>query len=48
MGILAGVMVGVIALVGVIMYIWNKSRAKEGYAPGLEDLDDEDDITFIQ
>ena len=48
MGILAGVMVGVIAIVGVIMYIWNKSRAKEGYAPGLEDLDDEDDITFIQ
>lgn len=47
MGILAGVMVGVIALVGVIMYIWNKSRVKEGYVPGLENLDDEDDITFI-
>lgn len=48
MGILAAVMVGVIALVGAIMYIWNKSRAKEGYVPGLENLDDEDDITFIQ
>lgn len=48
MGILAGVMVGVIALVGVIMYIWNKSRVKEGYVPGMENLDDEENITFIQ
>lgn len=48
MGILAVVMIGVIALVGVIMFIWNKSRVKEGYVPGMENLDDEDDITFIQ
>ncbi len=46
MGILAGVMVGVIALVGAIMYIWNKSRVKEGYVPGLYDLDDEEDKNF--
>ena len=43
MGILAGVMVGVIAIVGVIMFMWNKSRAKAGYIPGLDDLDDEDE-----
>lgn len=49
MGILAGVMVGVIALVGVIMYLWNRSRVKEGMVPGLENLeDDEEDITLIQ
>ena len=43
MGILAGVMVGVIAIVGVIMFMWNKSRAKAGYIPGLDDLDDEEE-----
>lgn len=47
MGILAGVMVGVVALVGVIMYIWNKSKTKYGHIPGLDDLDEDDEITFI-
>lgn len=42
MGILAAVMIGVIAVVGGIFFMWNKSRLKHGYVPGLDDLDDED------
>lgn len=33
MGILAAVMGGVIVLVGVIMFAWNKKRLKAGYVP---------------
>lgn len=33
MGILAAVMVGVTVLVGVVMFIWNKKRLKNGYVP---------------
>jgi len=40
MGILAAVMVTVIAVVGVVMYSWNKQRLKKGYVP---DWDDEDE-----
>lgn len=43
MGILAAVMVGVIALVGGILFMWNKSRLQHGYVPGLEGMDDEED-----
>lgn len=39
MGILAIVMVSVIVIVGVVMYIWNKKRLKNGYVP---DWDDDD------
>ena len=37
MGILAGVMIGVIVLVGVIMFIWNKKRLESGYTPQWDD-----------
>ena len=37
MGILAGVMIGVIVLVGVIMFLWNKQRLKNGYVPQWDD-----------
>lgn len=37
MGILAAVMIGVIVLVGVIMYAWNKKRLKAGYVPQWDD-----------
>lgn len=40
MGILAVVMISVIVVVGVVMYIWNKRRLKNGYVP---DWDDEDE-----
>ena len=43
MGIMAAVMVGVIAIVGVVFYIWNKRRVSSGYVPGWDDMDDEDD-----
>jgi len=39
MGILAGVMVGVIVLVGGIMFVWNKKRLKNGYVPQWDDED---------
>ena len=37
MGILAAVMVGVIALVGFVMYSLNKRRLKQGYVPEWDD-----------
>lgn len=40
MGILAAVMIGVIVLVGVIMYAWNKKRLKAGYVPRWDDEED--------
>lgn len=40
MGILAAVMVGVIVLVGTIMFIWNKKRLEAGYVPNWDDEDD--------
>jgi len=42
MGILAAVMIGVIALVGGIFFMWNKSRLKHGYVPGWDEMDEED------
>ena len=43
MGILAAVMIGVIAIVGVVFYMWNKSRLKKGYIPGWDDMSDDDE-----
>lgn len=43
MGIMAGVMIGVIAIVGVVFYMWNKSRLKKGYIPGWDDMSDDDE-----
>ena len=43
MGIMAAVMVGVIVIVGVVVYMWNKRRVRSGYVPGWDDMDDEDD-----
>ena len=40
MGILAAVMIGVVVLVGVIMFAWNKQRLKNGYVPQWDDEDD--------
>ena len=40
MGILAAVMVGAVALVGFVMFQWNKRRLKNGYVP---DWDDDDE-----
>lgn len=37
MGILAIVMVSVVVVVGVVMYIWNKRRVKNGYIPDWDD-----------
>lgn len=37
MSILAAVMVSVIVVVGVVMYIWNKRRLKNGYVPDWDD-----------
>ena len=41
MGILAAVMVGVMALVGFTMYSINKQRLKNGYVPQWDDEEDE-------
>ena len=43
MGIMAAVMVGVIVIVGMVVYMWNKRRVRSGYVPGWDDIDDEDD-----
>ncbi len=43
MGILAAVMVGVIVIVGAVVYIWNKRRVRSGYVPGWDDIDEEDE-----
>ena len=40
MSILAVVMISVIAVVGVIMFIWNKKRLKSGYVPNWDDEDE--------
>ncbi|MBQ3598844.1 MAG: leucine-rich repeat domain-containing protein, partial [Clostridia bacterium] len=37
MGILAAVMITVVIVVGVIMYIYNKRRLRNGYVPSFED-----------
>ena len=43
MGIMAAVMVGVIVIVCMVVYMWNKRRVRSGYVPGWDDMDDEDD-----
>ena len=43
MGIMAAVMISVIVIVGVVLYMWNKSRLKKGYVPGWDGIDDEDE-----
>ena len=39
MGILAGVMLGVIVLIGGIMFLWNKKRLEAGYVPDWDDAE---------
>ena len=41
MSILATVMVGVIIIVGFVMYVMNKQRLRKGYVPQWDDEDDE-------
>lgn len=43
MGIMAAVMVGVIVIVGMVVFMWNKRRVRSGYVPGWDDMNDEDD-----
>ena len=40
MGILAVVMISVIVIVGVVMFLWNKKRLKDGYIPQWDDEDE--------
>lgn len=42
MGIMAAVMVTVVAIVGVALYIWNKKRIRSGYVAGWDDYDEEE------
>lgn len=42
MGIMAVVMVTVVAVVGVVLYMWNKKRIRSGYVPGWDDYDEEE------
>ena len=41
MGILAAVMVGVVAVVGGVLWFWNKKRIRSGYVAGWDDDDEE-------
>ena len=40
MGIMAAVMVTVVAVVGVVLYMWNKKRIRSGYVAGWDDDDE--------